>query len=135
MVEALAAGKPVLACAEGGALDIVRDGETGISIGTPTVESVREAIDRLERSVTGFDPLVLRGFAKRFDRANFERRFARAVDEARDRRGDPGPVAPSPAGRDFGETNGAGKSHRVLTGNGKASNGVSNGHGVSNGTA
>lgn len=90
MVEALAAGKPVLACAEGGALDIVRDGETGILIREPTVTSVREAIDRFERRTEPFDPIALRGFAKRFDRANFERRFAQAVDEARGQHGHPG---------------------------------------------
>jgi lipopolysaccharide/colanic/teichoic acid biosynthesis glycosyltransferase/glycosyltransferase involved in cell wall biosynthesis len=83
MVEALAAGRPVLACAEGGALDIVRDGETGLLIGAPTVESVRDALDRFEHRSQAFDPAVLRSFAKRFDRANFERRFAQAVDDAR----------------------------------------------------
>ena len=83
MVEALAAGKPVLACAEGGALDIVRDGETGLLIGAPTVESVRDALDRFERRARASSTRrCLRAFAKRFDRANFERRFAEAVDEA-----------------------------------------------------
>jgi lipopolysaccharide/colanic/teichoic acid biosynthesis glycosyltransferase/glycosyltransferase involved in cell wall biosynthesis len=85
MVEALAAGKPVIACAEGGALDIVRDGETGLLIGEPTVEAVRDAIDRFEQRTQEFDPAVLRSFAKRFDRANFERRFAKAVEDARGR--------------------------------------------------
>jgi lipopolysaccharide/colanic/teichoic acid biosynthesis glycosyltransferase/glycosyltransferase involved in cell wall biosynthesis len=83
MVEALAAGRPVLACAEGGALDIVRDGVTGLLIGAPTVESVRDALDRFEQRTQAFDPAVLRSFARRFDRANFERRFAQAVDDAR----------------------------------------------------
>jgi lipopolysaccharide/colanic/teichoic acid biosynthesis glycosyltransferase/glycosyltransferase involved in cell wall biosynthesis len=83
MVEALAAGKPVLACAEGGALDIVEDGKTGMLIEAPTVEAVRAAIDRFGRREAGFDPAVLRAFARRFDRLHFERRFAAAVDEAR----------------------------------------------------
>jgi lipopolysaccharide/colanic/teichoic acid biosynthesis glycosyltransferase/glycosyltransferase involved in cell wall biosynthesis len=83
MVEALAAGKPVLACAEGGALDIVRDGETGLLIEAPTVEAVRAAIDRFARREDGFDPATLRASARRFDRIHFERRFAAAVDEAR----------------------------------------------------
>lgn len=85
MVEALAAGKPVLACAEGGALDIVEDGKTGMLIEAPTVEAVRAAIDRFARREAGFDPAVLRAFARRFDRLHFERRFAAAVDEARGR--------------------------------------------------
>jgi lipopolysaccharide/colanic/teichoic acid biosynthesis glycosyltransferase/glycosyltransferase involved in cell wall biosynthesis len=110
MVEALAAGKPVLACAEGGALDIVRDGETGILIEAPTVESIRRAIDRFERGLYRFDPAVLRAFAKRFDRANFERRFAEAVDEARDRLGSP-PSSPPPSSR-----NGVGKNQAGVDG-------------------
>ncbi len=83
MVEALAAGKPVLACAEGGALDIVLDGETGLLIDAPTAESVSAAIDRFARREAPFDPSALRAFAHRFDRQHFERRFAAAVDEAR----------------------------------------------------
>ena len=85
MVEALAAGKPVLACAEGGALDIVREGETGLLIEAPTVEAVRAAVDRFGRRENGFDPKALRMFARRFDRIHFQRRFAAAVDEARGR--------------------------------------------------
>jgi lipopolysaccharide/colanic/teichoic acid biosynthesis glycosyltransferase/glycosyltransferase involved in cell wall biosynthesis len=88
MVEALAAGKPVLACAEGGALDIVRDGETGLLIGQPTVESVRAALDRFASRDAGFDPELLKDFARRFDRSNFERRFNEAVEDAQRRRRD-----------------------------------------------
>ncbi len=124
MVEALAAGKPVIACAEGGALDIVRDGETGLLIGAPTVEAVREAIDRFERRTQAFDPAVLRSFAKRFDRANFERRFAKAVDDARSR------------GRGQGTNAGTrhnGHAHEVP---GRvARNGGSNGHAGPNGNS
>jgi lipopolysaccharide/colanic/teichoic acid biosynthesis glycosyltransferase/glycosyltransferase involved in cell wall biosynthesis len=88
MVEALAAGKPVIACAQGGALDIVRDGETGLLIETPTVDAVRAALDRFGRTPGGFDPGALQKFARRFDRANFERRFLEAVEEARRQRHD-----------------------------------------------
>jgi lipopolysaccharide/colanic/teichoic acid biosynthesis glycosyltransferase len=83
MVEALASGKPVIACAEGGALDIVRDGETGLLVEEPTVASVRAALDRFERMRTTFDPGKLQGFARSFDRAHFERRFVQAVEVAR----------------------------------------------------
>jgi len=89
MVEALAAGTPVLACAEGGAREIVHDGETGLFIDAPTVESVRATVDRFIRDerTRPFDPSRLKEFARRFDRANFERRFADAVEDARRRRG------------------------------------------------
>jgi lipopolysaccharide/colanic/teichoic acid biosynthesis glycosyltransferase/glycosyltransferase involved in cell wall biosynthesis len=82
MVEALAAGKPVIACAEGGARDIVRDGETGLLIEAPTVESVRVALDRFASLPQRLEPAALQTFARRFDRANFERRFAEAVEDA-----------------------------------------------------
>jgi lipopolysaccharide/colanic/teichoic acid biosynthesis glycosyltransferase/glycosyltransferase involved in cell wall biosynthesis len=95
MVEALAAGKPVIACAEGGALDIVRDGETGIFIPEPTVEAVRTAIDRFMHLPHPFDPTVLKNFAKRFDRENFERRFTDVVEQARKQRRD---TIPPPSG-------------------------------------
>lgn len=81
MVEAMAAGRPVLACSQGGALEVVRDGETGLLI-APTEDSVRAALDRFARCRGSFDGEVLRNFAKRFDRRHFERRFAAAVEEA-----------------------------------------------------
>jgi glycosyltransferase involved in cell wall biosynthesis len=86
MVEALAAGKPVLACAEGGAMDVVRDGKTGLLIDAPTVDSVRATLDRFASRSEGFDPEELRSFARRFDRSNFERRIREAVDDAWRRR-------------------------------------------------
>jgi lipopolysaccharide/colanic/teichoic acid biosynthesis glycosyltransferase/glycosyltransferase involved in cell wall biosynthesis len=115
MVEALAAGKPVIACAEGGALDIVRDGETGLLIPSPTVEAVRDAIDRFERRTDPFDPSALRRFAKRFDREHFERRFAQAVEAAQhDRNG-------------HASSNGSRHGHA-------SSNGSRHGHASSNGS-
>jgi glycosyltransferase involved in cell wall biosynthesis len=86
MVEALAAGKPVLACAEGGAMDVVRDGETGLLIAEPTVESVRAALDDFASRSAPFDPEVLRSFARRFDQCSFERRIRKAVEDAWQRR-------------------------------------------------
>jgi lipopolysaccharide/colanic/teichoic acid biosynthesis glycosyltransferase/glycosyltransferase involved in cell wall biosynthesis len=83
MVEALAAGRPVIACAEGGALDIVRDGETGLLIAQPTVAAVRAALDRFARRTQPFDSASLQTFARSFGHANFERSFAHAVEKAR----------------------------------------------------
>jgi glycosyltransferase involved in cell wall biosynthesis len=82
MVEAMAAGKPVIACGEGGALDIVRSGTSGILIEAPTVEAVRAALDRFAHSRADFDPKRLQAEARRFDRAVFERRFFEVVERA-----------------------------------------------------
>jgi glycosyltransferase involved in cell wall biosynthesis len=76
--EALAAGRPVIAFAGGGALDVVRDGETGVLFREPTAASLGEALDRFERA--RFEPARLREAARRFDRTEFERRFADFVD-------------------------------------------------------
>ena len=79
MVEALAAGKPVITCGEGGAADIVRSGETGVVAERPTVESLRSALNRFMLMRGRFEPARLRAYARRFDRAVFERRFLDAV--------------------------------------------------------
>ena len=48
-VEALAAGCPVIAFNEGGALDYVKDGENGVLFEKQTVKSLKEAILRFEK--------------------------------------------------------------------------------------
>jgi lipopolysaccharide/colanic/teichoic acid biosynthesis glycosyltransferase/glycosyltransferase involved in cell wall biosynthesis len=98
MVEALAAGTPVLACAEGGALDIVQDGVTGLLIDAPTVDAVQRALDRFKTRGVPFDSAVLRASAQRFDRAHFERRFAAAVEEGRRKRAEAAPKPTSAHG-------------------------------------
>jgi glycosyltransferase involved in cell wall biosynthesis len=80
-VEALAAGRPVVAFAEGGAADTIRDGEGGAVFAEATPASLAAALDRLEGRA--FEPSRLRALARRFDREEFERRFAAWVDEAR----------------------------------------------------
>jgi glycosyltransferase involved in cell wall biosynthesis len=85
-VEALAAGRPVVAFAAGGALDTVTDGETGVLYAEPTAAALGAAVDRLERLT--FDPARLRAAARRFDRPTFEDRFGafveRCLQRARD---------------------------------------------------
>ena len=79
-VEALAAGRPVVAFAAGGSLDSVRDGETGVLFAEPTPQALTAALDRLER--LRFEPARLRAAAQRFDRTTFERRFGAFVDSS-----------------------------------------------------
>jgi len=82
-VEAMAAGRPVVAFAQGGAADFITDGEGGAVFAQPSPDAVAAAVDRLEQ--TRFDPARLRALAGRFDRDAFERRFAAFVDDCRRR--------------------------------------------------
>jgi glycosyltransferase involved in cell wall biosynthesis len=79
-VEALAAGRPVVAFAAGGSLDSVRDGETGVLFAEPTPEALWAAVDRLEHLT--FEPARLRATAQRFDRTTFEQRFSAFVESS-----------------------------------------------------
>src|SRR5262245_7375734 len=81
-VEAQAAGRPVVAFAEGGAADTVRDGEGGVVFSQATPEALAAALDRLESS-RAFAPARLRALARRFDRDEFERRIAAWIDDTR----------------------------------------------------
>lgn len=61
-VEAMAAGKPVIGVAEGGLLETIVDGETGILIdGVLTSEKLRDAVERME----GMNPSSMRGSCQR----------------------------------------------------------------------
>jgi glycosyltransferase involved in cell wall biosynthesis len=76
MVEALAAGVPVVAPREGGALDIVDDGTTGVLYDDgPT--GLRRAIEDVGELV--IDRSVLRRSAERFTEAVFARRLQEEV--------------------------------------------------------
>lgn len=72
-VEAMAAGKPVIAHAAGGALETVVDGETGVFFDRQTPEALVDAIERLDALT--FDPAVIRRNAERFSPPVFRRRF------------------------------------------------------------
>lgn len=72
-VEAMAAGKPVIALRAGGALETVVDGATGIHVVDPGPEAFIEAIERLDGST--FDPRAIRAHALTFAPSVFRSRF------------------------------------------------------------
>jgi glycosyltransferase involved in cell wall biosynthesis len=72
-VEAMAAGKPVVAFRAGGALETVVDGVTGVFFERPEPDALNEAIERLDG--LAFDAQVIRANAERFDAAVFRRRW------------------------------------------------------------
>jgi glycosyltransferase involved in cell wall biosynthesis len=69
MVEALAAGTPVIALDRGGARDIVRDGEDGVLLGTDDADALRAAVRQIARMRS--DPEALAARAAEFSRARF----------------------------------------------------------------
>jgi glycosyltransferase involved in cell wall biosynthesis len=68
-LEAQAAGKPVLAFGDGGALETVVDGETGVLFTDPSPDSINASIARLESVL--WNPDRIRRHAERFAEPNF----------------------------------------------------------------
>jgi glycosyltransferase involved in cell wall biosynthesis len=77
-VEAQACGCPTVALGRGGALETVKDGETGVLFGEPTVQSLTAALERT-RTIR-FDRSVLRLHAERFARERYIREMRALVD-------------------------------------------------------
>ncbi len=78
-LEAQAAGRPVIAFARGGALDTVKEGETGLFFRQQSVEALMEAVERFERR--SFDPAAARANAERFSIPRFRRELGDFVKE------------------------------------------------------
>jgi glycosyltransferase involved in cell wall biosynthesis len=72
-VEVQASGRPPVAFAAGGALETVRDGETGFLFSEPTPESLMQAMQRA--APEDLEPERLRRAAARFDTATFAGRL------------------------------------------------------------
>jgi glycosyltransferase involved in cell wall biosynthesis len=84
-LEAQASGRPPVAFAAGGALETVRDGETGFLFLEPTPESLQRAMQRaLSCPVKNG---VLRTWAARFDTRDFQRRVTSSIIEQSGARG------------------------------------------------
>lgn len=64
--EAAAAGVPVIASAQGGALDAVADGITGIVLANSSPSAIADGIRRFARRPDAFRPWLLQTFARRF---------------------------------------------------------------------
>jgi glycosyltransferase involved in cell wall biosynthesis len=68
-VEAMAAGRPVVAFAAGGALDTIVDGTTGVLFRQPAVHALVEALETASRRT--WDRAAIRAHAARFDVQTF----------------------------------------------------------------
>ena len=72
VVEAQAAGIPVIAFGKGGALETVLSEKTGIFFEKQTPENLIKAIEYFERIEGGFDPKVIQKNAERFSKERFQ---------------------------------------------------------------
>jgi len=77
-LEAQAAGRPVIAFANGGALETIIDGETGLLFHEQSVESLMQALDSFDES--RFEPERLRQHALQFDRKRFQQRLRSYIE-------------------------------------------------------
>jgi glycosyltransferase involved in cell wall biosynthesis len=80
LAEVQAAGRPPIAFAAGGALDIVRDGETGFLVAAPTAGAVADAMRRAQREE--LDGRALVASARRFDRSVYDAAIDGIVERA-----------------------------------------------------
>jgi glycosyltransferase involved in cell wall biosynthesis len=81
MVEAQAAGCPVIALERGGAGEIVQAGVTGELFAGQDTGSLVEAVRRFDRHAEDYHPAQTRRNAERFDRTRFLEGFTRLVKD------------------------------------------------------
>jgi glycosyltransferase involved in cell wall biosynthesis len=81
VVEAQAAGTPVIALGKGGALETICDQTTGLFFPEPTPACLKEALFHFEKMEELFDPRAIKDHAERFSEENFKREFSRFVEE------------------------------------------------------
>ena len=78
-VEAMAAGKPVLAYGVGGVLESVRAGVSGEFFNEATPESLLEGLTTLMRNESSYQPKKIRALAEQFDESVFEEKMQRVL--------------------------------------------------------
>lgn len=77
-VEALAAGCPVIAFGQGGALDYIKDGKNGLLFDRQTVASLSSALKKFEK--LSFDPIYVSDSALPFDEKYFKSKIRKFIN-------------------------------------------------------
>jgi len=77
-VEAQASGRPVIAYRSGGAIETVRDGETGIFFSEQTVDSLAEALNNFDNAK--FNPEIIKQHAEKFSVAKFKNEISEFIN-------------------------------------------------------
>jgi len=83
-VEAMAAGRPVIAYGKGGTLESVIPNKTGIFFTEESVKSLKEAILNLEKNYDRFSPENCRSQAEKFSKENFKRQIKDMIEKRYD---------------------------------------------------
>ena len=90
-VEAQACGRPVVVLAQGGALESVVDGVTGVHVHDGSVEAFADALNAV--STRQWDSAAIRAHAETFGKARFQREFQDVVSEDKTAEKDPRDVS------------------------------------------
>jgi hypothetical protein len=78
-VEAQACGRPVVVLAQGGALESVIDGLTGVHVHEASVEAFADALSDVSKR--SWDAAAIRAHAEGFGKARFQHEFQLVLDE------------------------------------------------------
>ena len=78
-LETMSAGRPVIAYADGGALETVVPGKTGLFFTEQTVEALKKAV--IEFEAMKWDQSEIRKHAEKFSRAAFENNLKKFIEE------------------------------------------------------
>lgn len=81
-LEAMASGRPVIAYRGGGALETIREGETGMFFAEQTPASIQAAVEAFAAREPEFDPRCIRKHAETFDEQIFKTRIRQLVEDA-----------------------------------------------------
>lgn len=79
-VEAMASGRPVIAYREGGALETVEDGKTGLFFDTQSADALIDAVARYEARAGEFSPALIRTHAEGFRVSRFKREMQSLIE-------------------------------------------------------
>jgi glycosyltransferase involved in cell wall biosynthesis len=82
-VEAMAAGRPVIAYRAGGATESIKEGVSGTFFDEQTWEALADAVIRFD--VTQYNPQIIRNNAKQFDVSVFKQNLQQVVTEEWDK--------------------------------------------------
>lgn len=80
-LESMASGRPVIAYKEGGALETVKEGITGLFFKEQSAAGIMAAVHEFERNYRDYSPERIREHAKKFSLTSFKSKFLDYVED------------------------------------------------------